>query len=760
MRNLMKQPLWLVPLLIAGLVAAFGWWGNNRLRETIEDQLKDQLNATLNANVKALQIWTTNQVKFATLLAEEPVVQNSSLRILDNPAPSGPEMRSGPGGPEMRPGSGGPPEFRPNSESVKFANYLRPRLNQLGYEVAQLVNTNFIVVAAASTNRGGWMPPGMPPPGMPISDAHTNQFAELFAADEPVMITPFKQDMLAERRGFGPGFRLPGGDFRGRFGRPLSPPPGRGRRGDRTLMQVAAPLHDTNGVVRGALALVINPDMEFSRILSVARSGESGETYAFDQTGLLISESRFDSQLFRLGLLNETNKSSALYVRLHDPGGDLAAGYKAAGVDPATRPLIHIVGEAVEGTDGVEVAPSRDYRGVAVVGAWRWLPQLGFGVATQIDADEAFRPMHIVRLLFLMLLLLLILCAVGMLLFSFANTASRRRLNVAELRLKQLGQYTLEEKIGEGGMGVVYRASHALLRRDTAVKLLLPDRADPAAIQRFEREVRLTCRLTHPNTIQVYDYGHTPDGIFYYVMEYLRGLNLHDFVARFGPTPEARVIHILTQVCDSLAEAHGLGLIHRDIKPGNIFLCDRGGIPDSVKVLDFGLVQEYRAENRQQMNLAGRDALEGTPWFMPPEAIQDNTASDPRSDIYSVGALAYYLLTGDYAYDGETVREIHDKQLAGPPPPPSQRSRLPISPELDRIVLACLAAAPADRPQNVLDLRALLRATPHAADWTVAEQADWWAHFQPQPWESPAAPAEGAKTPMATVKIDIEDRLP
>ena len=141
MGKLLKQRLWLVPLMIAGLVAVFGWWGNNRLRETIEDQLKDELNATLNANVKALEIWTTNQVKFATLLAEEPVVQNASLRILDNPAPPGPEMR---------PGFFGPPESRPGSETTKFANYLRPRLNQLGYEVAQLVNTNFIVVAASA----------------------------------------------------------------------------------------------------------------------------------------------------------------------------------------------------------------------------------------------------------------------------------------------------------------------------------------------------------------------------------------------------------------------------------------------------------------------------------------------------------------------------------------------------------------------------------------------------------------------------------
>jgi len=394
---------------------------------------------------------------------------------------------------------------------------------------------------------------------------------------------------------------------------------------------------------------------------------------------------------------------------------------------------------------------------VPVVGAWRWLPHLGFGVGTQIDADEAYRPLHIVRLLFLMLLLLLILCAISMFLFSYANVTSRRRLSEAELKLKQLGQYTLEEKIGEGGMGVVYRARHALMRRDTAVKLLLPDRADPETIQRFEREVCLTCRLTHPNTIQVYDYGHTPDGIFYYVMEYLRGLNLHELVARFGPPPEGRVIHILLQICDSLTEAHALGLIHRDIKPGNVFLCDRGGIPDSVKVLDFGLVQEYRAENRQQMNLAGRDVLEGTPWFMPPEAIRDPVSSDPRSDLYSVGALAYYLLTGTYAYNGETVREIHEKQLAGPPLAPSQQSQLPISLALDEIVLRCLSANPEQRPQTTRELHAWLLASPHATEWTIEDQSVWWEQFHRQPVVSQVPVS--ADTPMATVKIDINTRL-
>jgi serine/threonine protein kinase len=200
-------------------------------------------------------------------------------------------------------------------------------------------------------------------------------------------------------------------------------------------------------------------------------------------------------------------------------------------------------------------------------------------------------------------------------------------------------------------MGVVYRAKHALLRRDTAVKLLLPGRADAAAVARFEREVCLTCQLTHPNTIQVYDYGHTPEGIFYYAMEFLRGVNLHVLVVQYGPQPEGRMIHILAQICDSLAEAHALGLIHRDIKPGNVFLCRRGGVADCVKVLDFGLVREFRAGEPETLNSGDESVIEGTPWFMPPEAIQASAPTDPRSDLYSVGALGYFLLTGGYIFD-------------------------------------------------------------------------------------------------------------
>jgi len=747
-RGPIRQPIWIVPLAIAGLVAVFGWWGNTRLRQTVEGQLKAALTATLDANVTALSIWTTNQAKLATSLADEPEVRTLALRIFD----------------KFRQAEGDYKKLSDVAELETLAHYLHPRLEKIGYGMANLVSTNFYVVGNSRGDRA-----------RPVHEDHTEKFSELFASGRPVIITPFKlkppdfgkpprkrPGEPFNKRPDGPNSRRNRGtnDFAGRD----RPPPeefARSRRGDLTLMQVAAPIRDDNDVVRGALALIINPDAEFTRILSVARSGESGETYAFDQHGLMISKSRFDEQLKQLGLIEDRpGANSAFNLRLIDPEDELPRTFKPDDADAMTRPLTRIVADAVAGGSGVDVAPARDYRGVPVVGAWRWLPQHGFGVATQIDAEEAYQPLRVLKLLFIMLSVLLLLCALGMFVFSYSNVVWRRRLGEAELKLKQLGQYTLEEKIGEGGMGVVYRARHALMRRETAVKLLLPDRADRESIQRFEREVCLTCQLTHPNTIQVYDYGRTPEGIFYYAMELLRGLNLHEIVARFGAQPEARVIHILAQICEALAEAHGLGLVHRDIKPANVFLCRRGGVPDCVKVLDFGLVREYGGAKRDKLNVTGENGMVGTPSFMPPEAIKNAARSDPRGDIYSVGALGYYLLTAANVFDAESVIDLYEKHLTESPVPPSRRTANLISAEIEELILRCLEKDPSLRPQTVGELRALLLTLPSAANWTLAARAAWWDRYQNEIITTDAQQQRPPPSPMdATVKIDFASRI-
>lgn len=723
-----KLPVWILPLAMAGLVGLLGWWGNVRLRATIEGQLRTQLAATLNANVTALGIWTTNQTRLATSLAEDSEISMVANEILQ--LPPRPFRRDLPPPPELE----------------QFGNVLRLRLYQLGYGAAQLVNTNFFVVA--SSNRGQMSGSAL------VSDSHTNKFAEVFDSGEPVMITPFKPELLLQRRASrNPLSRPRTNDLRLLNRSPMKA--GRPRRGDVSLMQVAAPIRNAYREITGALALIINPDKEFSRILSVARTGESGETYAFDQTGLMISHSRFDQQLKELGLLDPTNATSALNLRLYDPEGDLTKGFHPPDTEAGARLLTRLVASAVDGEDEVDITPARDYRGVPVVGASCWLPQFGFGVATQIDADEAYRPLHVLQLIFSVLVLVLLLFAT--LMFLLSSVALRRRLSEMELKLKQLGQYTLEEKIGEGGMGVVYRARHALMRRDTAVKLLLPARADAAAIARFEREVCLTCQLTHPSTIQVYDYGHTPDGIFYYAMEYLNGVNLHDLVARYGVQPEGRVIYILIQICDSLAEAHALGLIHRDIKPGNIFLCRRGGVPDCIKVLDFGLVREYHAGTEDAITLARENLIEGTPWFMPPEAIQGDVPADPRSDLYSLGALGYFLLTGQYVFDAPSIAEIHDQQLKAVPLPPSHRTSQPVSGEMDRLLLRCLEKDMGARPQSALDLRAQLLTLAAAAEWTPENRSAWWESYEKQAADPQFIAASA--TPLPSVSIDLASRL-
>lgn len=309
------------------------------------------------------------------------------------------------------------------------------------------------------------------------------------------------------------------------------------------------------------------------------------------------------------------------------------------------------------------------------------------------------------------------------------------------LEARQLGQYSLEEKIGEGGMGEIYRASHAMLRRPTAVKLLTGDGSEEQ-LRRFEKEVQLTARLTHPNTISVYDYGRTPDGTFYYAMELLSGMTLEELVERHGPQSPARVIHLMRQVCGALSEAHGIGLIHRDIKPANIYLTQRGGVSDVVKVLDFGLVREVRDDG--SVTRSNINVIVGTPLFLSPEAILSPDRIDARADIYGLGAVMYTLLTGGAPFTGRSVVEICGHQLHTPPQPLSSRASGPIPDDLEQLVLACLAKDPAARPQSARELALALARCEGASCWTEEDANAWWAALAPHPVSARVAKNEAA----------------
>lgn len=283
-----------------------------------------------------------------------------------------------------------------------------------------------------------------------------------------------------------------------------------------------------------------------------------------------------------------------------------------------------------------------------------------------------------------------------------------------------------------------------MMRRPSAVKLLRGEQAGETQLKRFEREVQLTARLTHPNTITIFDYGRTNDGVFYYAMELLEGANLQRIVAVTGPQPVARVLRILSRACAALSEAHGIGLIHRDIKPANIMLCYQGGEHDVVKLLDFGLVKELSVD--ADAKLTGVSTLLGTPQYMAPEAILEANAADARSDIYALGAVAYYLLAGSDVFEGRTVIELCIQHIHHPAESLIARG-VQIPPELDALVLACLEKAPEKRPQSAAELRRQLEAFSDKP-WTPDDARDWWAQNQ--------AALETDETPATTTGKTIE----
>jgi hypothetical protein len=274
------------------------------------------------------------------------------------------------------------------------------------------------------------------------------------------------------------------------------------------------------------------------------------------------------------------------------------------------------------------------------------------------------------------------------------------------LAARRLGQYRLKQRLGAGGMGEVYLAEHVLLRRPCAVKLIRPDRAgDPAALRRFEREVQATAALTHPNTVQVYDYGHAEDGTFYYAMEYLPGLNLEQLVERDGPLPPRRAVGLLRQVCGALAEAHAAGLVHRDIKPGNVIVGDH----DRAKLLDFGLVRSVSG-GPGDTRLTRDGDIAGTPAFMSPEQAAGRDDLGPASDVYSLGALAYFLLTARPPFAGRSAVQVLAAHLYEEPAPLTDHADVPA--ELQAVVLRCLAKGPAERFADVPSLETALAACP------------------------------------------------
>jgi eukaryotic-like serine/threonine-protein kinase len=671
-RNFLRTQLWIWPLVAAVILVFVGVFVRRQMEGAMKAQIASNLKTILDANTEALRAWAATIKSRAEAVSEDARVAELVAGIVQRAGQQGASRGTLLASPQLGP----------------LRRLLQPELDHYGFSGYVVLDPGFVVVAAENEQVIGMQLPSGYEEGL-----------RRCLQGEILVTPPFPSVAMLVDEG------------------------GKVRPGVATMF-AGAPMRAADGKVIGVLCLRIAPEKDFTRILATARAGESGETYAFSRTGLLLSASRFDDELKRLGLIPDTPGTQAiLTLELRDPQVDLTRG-KPSPKRRAEQPLTRPVAEAVAGRDGVEVAGYRSYTGEATVGAWRWLKDFDMGLVTELDMAEALGPLQVLRLGFGIIFGLLVLAAIAVFLLMRLARRWQESARKAAIKAKHLGQYALEEEIGTGGFGTVYRGHHALMRRPVAVKLLDPLQANDSSIIRFEREVQLTCGLTHPNTIALYDYGRTPEGLFYYAMEYLDGLALDKLVRDFGRQPEGRVIHILRQVCGSLAEAHAQGLVHRDIKPANIFLTQRGGIPDFVKVLDFGLVKARKLEG--QMELTGATATLGTPLYMSPEAVEHPDRVEAGADIYSLGCVGYYLLTGETVFAGLTVGEVMLQQVSSVPEKPSARLRQPVSADLEDLLMSCLAKKPEGRPASAEAFEAALAKCGTAGAWDPERANEWW----------------------------------
>ena len=668
--GLLRRQLWIWPLLVAAMLAVAGLWIRGSVESAAHMEMGEGLTAILNSNVEALRVWFKTQEDQSFAVAQDPTVRDLAGKL-------------------GRLGAADSEALALSPLQEEFAAAMRPTLRSKQFSGYIVVSPDNTILAADRQEL--------------VGTKRTTQYDIIARTYEKgrIVTPPFASRLLT-----------PDAEGTLRFGL--------------ATMFATAILTDLTGDRVGVLGLRIKPEEDFARILAIARPGDTGETYAFDKDGLMLSESRFTEDLIRCGLLaDEPGARSQLRVLVRDPGVDMTRGARPARTR-ADQPLTTMAASATQGEKkGLNVEGYRDYRGVPVVGAWTWLKDYEMGIATEKDVDEAYKSLYIIRRAFWGLFGLLAASSVVIALFSLAMSRLNRAAQRAVLAAKELGQYQLEEKLGEGGMGVVYRGRHKLLRRPTAIKLLHPDKSTDESVARFEREVQLTCQLNHPNTIAIFDYGRTPEGLFFYAMEYLDGINLESLVGRFGPQPEGRVIHILAQICGSLAEAHEVGLVHRDIKPANIILNRRGGESDVVKVLDFGLVKAVDAT--KTAGLTSANAVLGTPLYMSPEAVETPDSIDSRSDLYAVAAVGYFLLTGTPVFSGKSVVEICMNHVHMPPARPTDRLGKPVASDLEAVLLKGLEKKPSDRYTSARELAEALLACAAARAWTRREAAAWWA---------------------------------
>ncbi|HEX9395685.1 MAG TPA: serine/threonine protein kinase [Burkholderiales bacterium] len=611
------MPVWASAVLVVSLfVLALGYWTYHAVEGSLRELRAGTMKSLLGSEVNALRVWVAEEIGDAERIARDPRVSAALERLVRQPECSGPARE-------------------------RLENVLRPLLRDIGDATFNVTDRNGRLVATRFPDYCG----------LRLNAERFLPRLEPVFAGKSVFIPPFRD---ADRVALPPKLRE-------------GPP----------FAWIAAPVRGTDGKVIAALGIAEPVDGVFASILAAARPGETGEAFAFDERGAMLTADRFGQQTL------------------------------------------------LAGKEGVILEPYVNHKGVSVVGAAQWLPEFGMGVAIEIEAAEAYAPLRYLNIAFAVVFGALVLAVAAAL--GVALSVVRLRRQIGETR--KAGHYRLRKLIGSGGMANIYLAQHDLLKRPTAIKLLKPTVATDEMIARFEREVQLASTLSHPNTVEIFDFGRTRDGLFYYAMEYLDGLTISEVLSKDKFISVARTLHILRQVCEALVEAHGKGLVHRDIKPENIMVCRHGGACDFVKILDFGLVKHMSGKHSRDLTRNLR--ILGTPVYMAPERLRNPADVDGRADIYAVGAVGFYMLTGQRLFEGSDDLGITTKVLNEAPPSLSTASPQPIPVELDLIIASCVEKKREDRPQRVTDLLEAFDALAAEHRWTQAEAEAWWTTHAP-----------------------------
>ncbi len=643
------------------VLGAIGWWTHLEVEQSMRATRGAALASVLDSQAQSLRVWIDDQKLGIARLARDRQLREAAASLADIAGDTGAE----------------PTSYCVSPAARRLAAQLDDALTGAGTVAFNLVVASGRIVASN-----------------PAEYCGLRYRAETF---ESSLAPAFDGDTL---------FLPPHDDAANLEGAPRSLPL------DQPLIWIRSPMRDANNDVIAVLGIGYLANEQFSTILAAARAGQTDEVYAFDRNGVMLSRSRFEETLYERASL-PVGASSIGRLVLRSPLDDDSARTRLVEAALAAK-------SAPESASGMLLDPYPGYLATPVVGGWRRLAGDDLFIAIEMSADEAYAPLEALDTVFAVVFGILILAVCVALFYWFTAVLIR-----AEVEKDRMGPYWLGERIGKGGVGNVYRARHDLLKRPSAVKLLKPSRATDEMTARFRREAKLASQLTHPNMIDIYDYGVGIDGSLFYAMELLEGDTVGDLVLRGGPMPVARAVHLLRQVCAGLAEAHGKGLVHRDISVTNIMACLYGGEYDFAKILDFGLVKSVAGDDQSQTVTRSVRIL-GTVQYMAPERLHDPSDVDVRADVYAVGAVAFFIVSGRRMFESEDTLALTSRVLNEMPPRLSEVAAQPIPAELDELVARCLAKLRDDRPESILAVKEVLDRIAEHHRWTQSDAKATW----------------------------------